>query len=140
MSKQLITDAKLHGYSGPIDISTEQFQDRLPLKWLSNLLNEKASKMISGHLEQFQPTTSDTYGWFSGSIFKTMNGTVAVLIPWAQDHEKKDGSAFDRAVALYTKGTVTEAEIAELLLQLGDNIERVATERQKEIAANEAGS
>jgi hypothetical protein len=124
MSKKLIADAKLHGYDGPVNISTDQFQDCLSLEWLNNIMIEEVSELIPGYLEeeQFQPTTSDDYFWFSESRFKTANGIIVILIPWAQDWDKKDGSQFDRAIAVYTKGAVTEAEIAEVLLQFGNGI------------------
>ncbi|MFA5993433.1 MAG: hypothetical protein WC823_00575 [Parcubacteria group bacterium] len=114
MSRSLVKDASLKGFDGPIDVSTDRLQDSL--KGSNGERLESVCRTIPGHIKQFRPITSDGYTWFWAYSFRTNSGVVAVLIPWYQDWDKKDGSQADRAVAVYTQGA-TKAEVEEILEQ-----------------------
>ncbi|MFZ2188867.1 MAG: hypothetical protein WAV73_04865 [Candidatus Moraniibacteriota bacterium] len=116
MSRTLFTEAKLEGYSGPMDISTSQLQDCLDsMGPKSGETMDKIGRGIADYIEPFHPVTSDGYCWFWGGRFKTKSGAIAVLIPWSQDWKRNNGSQADRSMAVYSQGAVTKEEVAEEL-------------------------
>ena len=60
--------------------------------------------------DSLKPTTGDGYGWFCGLNFNVDDGRVALLFPWAQDIDKKDGTLSDRSCAAYIDGNATEKD------------------------------
>ncbi len=95
MSMELIVEAKLCGYEGPIDVSTQELQNTLePESFnIDGHFLVRACNTIVGHEECLRPITSDGYLWFSAHFFTASNsGTVVVLIPWFQDWRRESGS------------------------------------------------
>jgi hypothetical protein len=119
MSRTLIRTA-LKGYEGPLPVDTNRLRDTLDLGSFSGDLLNQAYQKVPGHIRQFRPRTDDGYSWFWALLFRVGGGEVAILIPWSQDWAKKDGSQADRAIAVYTSGTVQEGEVAELLTKLDE--------------------
>ncbi len=112
MSKELVKTT-LHGYNGPV-CATEVLQnicDENEGEHLDGNVLEEVARRIEGYKERTRPTTIDGYGWFWALSFLTEGGEIMILIPWAQDFDKTDGSKFDRAIAVYTKGSAAEGEI-----------------------------
>jgi len=116
MSKELAR-VKLAGYDGPIRaaVSLQEVCDT-PESKLSGTVLEDASKGVPGFKGRTRPITQDGYRWFWALHFATPRGELAILFPWGQDWERRDGSRFDRAIAVYSKGEVTQTEV--LLFQV----------------------
>src|SRR3989338_932579 len=98
MSRQLI-DTKLLAHEGPIPVPTNKLQDMI--EGSNRIRIERVARRMPGFYDCTRPETKDGYVWFWGLWFTTAGRKVAVLIPWFQDWEKKDGSQADRAVAVY---------------------------------------
>jgi hypothetical protein len=77
-----------------------------------------------------QPHTSDGYEWYSWLVLTAGVGSVAVLIPWKQDHDQQDDTARDRSTAVYT--VLADQPVAEAVLQ------RLIAAIQTKIAADAA--
>ena len=84
-------------------------------------------KEVGETIEEFQdisrPTTSDGYDWFWSLDFSIGKGKILVLIPWAQDWDKTDGTQRDRGIAVHTKGVdeVTAAQVVQKLVSAVKN-------------------
>ena len=120
MSKRLVKTT-LPRYDGPVRAADalQSLFDESPNGGTTGHILEKVSQKIRGYKCQTRPTTVDGYGWFWGQHFQTdSGGEVAILIPWAQDWDKTDGSSFDRAIAVYTMGDVAEIEISYIQAKL----------------------
>ncbi len=82
---------------------------------------------IGETIEEFQdisrPTTSDGYVWFWSLDFSIGRGKVLVLIPWAQDWDKTDGTQSDRGIAVHTRGVdeLTAAQVVQKLVSAVKN-------------------
>lgn len=78
-----------------------------------------------------KPKTSDGYEWFWALYFRTENGKVAVLFPWKNDTEEKDGFVLDRSIAVHGQGEKYQYEAIAILerIQL-----RLFKEREKQLA------
>jgi len=117
MSKELISEAKLDNFEGPLTGSARIALHKMLdfMRFRNGTIFKNAGKKVRNHVGQFRPKTSDNYIWFWAHSFRVKSGIIAVLIPWAQDWDKKDGSLFDRSVAIYVKGPVKKSEIIKTL-------------------------
>lgn|GEM_PF-2446712 len=139
MSRQLV-DTKFPEYEGPVSVTaTATFQDVLEKYGGFNggtlmAAGQKVSGFTSlGHM----PLTEDGYTWFWGGNFQTASGgKIAVLIPWSQDWNRRDGSQADRAVAVYTNGTVSINEVEEVLQQFGNAFQALKEQMLEEYRRN----
>lgn len=125
MSRKLVKNALLEGFEGPVlGISVEELRLVLePLNFCGVILRMAASRMQS-HVGQLRPRTSDGYWWFWAHLFTAPSGgEVFVLIPFAQDFKKTDGSQFDRSIAVYTRDFVRYEEIHAILREFALEIE-----------------
>ncbi len=111
-------DAPLEGYSRQVwpeglDELNKAYGDRN----LCGQTLDHLGRSVPGYTHQDRPTTpgedlaraQDHYDWFWALNFKFGNDKVAVLFPWKQDWDKKDGSQTDRSISTYVDGS-PEAE------------------------------
>jgi len=127
MSRELI-NAELKGFDGPIaSDGTRALHDILDVFHASGSILEKVCSQIGGYLKQSRPITGD-YEWFWAQHFALTSGEMAVLIPWFLDHERKDGSHADRAVAVYFSGNAKTSEIEAILQKLVAGLKKLMTE------------
>ncbi len=73
-----------------------------------------------GYIDCGAPTTidedtGDKCYWFFAMYFRTMEGEIATLFPWANDYDRKDGTRMERSIAIHTKGDVREEELDKVL-------------------------
>ncbi len=116
MSRQKVMTA-LEKWDGPI--FSEEIDD---LNTIYNEIDaststlEELGKTIEGFITMVgEVTTADGYSWFWPLVFRTGNGKILVLFPWAQDSEKYDGVELDRSIAIYREGKANLAEAKVLL-------------------------
>ena len=125
MSNMKHAEATLAGYEGPFfPPEVDELHRQLDRTggydgaWLKN---------IGETIEEFQdisrPTTSDGYVWFWSLDFSIGRGKVLVLIPWAQDWDKTDGTQSDRGIAVHTRGVdeLTAAQVVQKLVSAVKN-------------------
>lgn len=139
MSRQT-TKANLLGYDGPADL-VEELRQVLEPQSFNGVQLEWACERIRGFKEKEiteitkSPRTEDGYNWFWSCRFEIRLGReVMILIPWAQDWKKTDGSKFDRAIAVYTKGSASIDEVGWILHKLAEALKNVFALASKDVS------
>jgi hypothetical protein len=124
MSNRQVETAKLVGWEGPIFPPAAQ---RLHNAW--SLKNRTGSEVrtLSEKVPGFtgglrRDRTTDGYGWFWSLEFAFhAGGQMKILLPWAQDWSRQDGTLSDRHLAVYTKGSPSLAEIESVILLMEES-------------------
>ncbi|MDP3741167.1 MAG: hypothetical protein Q8R08_02450 [bacterium] len=121
MSRQLAR-ATLEGYDGPVRVSTDELMRVWNKRRLECAELLRVCKDIRGFFEDFRPETVDGREWFWGGNFKIAGKKVAVLFPWQQSRQSKDGRHLDRIIGVYTAGQVSLRRIEALLTKIAQKI------------------
>ena len=67
-------------------------------------------------------TTRDDYTWYRGYYFKAGEGELAILLPWAQDFKKEEGTQMDRSIGIYKTGNADSEEVSRILKTIEDRL------------------
>lgn len=134
MSLKKHTDAFLRGYNKPeFPAVAGMLQKVLREKGaVTGVTLEGACKTVEGFVELDRPSTSDGYVWFWALNFRTNDGKVAILVPWAQDWDQTDGALSDRALAIYTSGNVSDVKVESIVTKVIDGVHAQANLRALE--------
>ena len=100
----------------------------------SGVFLEDICKVLPGYTGQDRPKTDDDYVWFWGVNFTCPSGTVRILLPWAQDWDRKDGSRLDRSAAVYADPAVSEADVFNIVFRLTGALMTAWVKRKRDAA------
>jgi hypothetical protein len=127
MSMRQVPAAKLAGWEGPFyQAAINQLAEAMD--GCGQQFDGVALSKIGGRVKGFVsrerlPRAADGYAWFWCLIFRVgFRKQVLVAIPWAQDWDRHDGTAFDRSPAIYLKGRVTGAEADAVVTSLASQV------------------
>jgi len=115
----------LQGYEGPFFPDIDTLNRAIDSGPLSNASLREICTAVNGHVDvSLHGVTADGYTWFSELTFQRADAKVAILIPWSQDWNKRDGSQQDRSCAVYVQGMLPKDEQRKLVEELSTAITR----------------
>lgn len=124
MSIKQCKQAGLTGFDGPFfpeligDLNSAFAKAQISGERFTLGYVEKRSEALpfySRIIFNIEAATTDYYGWFAGIIFKIGRITILIMLPYAHDFEKIDGSLADRSIAVYTQGTPSDEAVDQIL-------------------------
>jgi hypothetical protein len=128
MSMRQTPAAKQAGWEGPF------YQDAINrlvvalddcAQQIDGAVLSKVGGRVNGFVSRERlPQAADGYVWFWCLIFRIgFKKQALVAIPWAQDWDRHDGTAFDRSPAIYLKGQVTGVEVDTVVTSLAKQVQ-----------------
>lgn len=114
--------ARLRGWKGPCFPNSLGSLHKAYAAWApqgddpdGRVLIEAAHK-VAGYRNPGTEQTEDGYLWARSLTFKVVRhtlfvGQVAILFPYSRDHDRQNGTATDRSIAVYCTDAVREQEI-----------------------------
>ncbi len=109
MSRECRHEARLPGFRGPYFPGAVN-KLRNALDALPSEFNRMDLVAAAAHITSFsgisEATTTDGYEWYVRLSFRDPHGSgvMHLLLPWMHDAKRVDGTAADRAIAVYLWG------------------------------------